>query len=578
MTLSRSLPRRLLGLALALLGAACGPDPASPATTGAIGISAAVSSASVTAVEVSVTGAGIASPLRASLTRSGGAWTGTIDAVPAGADRVVEALARDAGGSVLFRGTATGVSVAAGVMTAVTLVLQEVTPPPPYENTAPVIDGVTVSTLSPIPGETISLGVTAHDVDPGAVLTYRWAASSGTFAPVQANTAAVQWTAPSTGAATFTISVTVTDEKGLATTASFDLTTAPAVGAVQVDVTTNAAPVVTAMTATPGSAAAGQPISLTASATDADGDPLHLAWSADCAGTFAAPIGAVATFTPGAAPAGNLCHLTVAATDGRGGSATGTVGIWVGLQAPPVTVPGGGVTPGPVATLVIENWGSPPPPPHFTEVIIVRALDASGRAVPGATVQFSVDGATSPASVVTGADGRASTTWLIPRCTDPLAPSPPWPLGATVPSCTWLADAWVDTGSGVVFTAAPAVVEVSALEVPPRRADLNGTYTGTVTADPGSGTHPFCANGPIQLDLLDGVVSLWGMATQVAEDGTVLVDQAPGLFLTDSVVSGAFVVDAAGHASGAGTVTRVNAAEPLTPAFNCASTWAVQRN
>ena len=57
-----------------------------------------------------VTATDIATPMVASLTRSGSEWTGTVSAVPAGANRTVRADAKDAGGTVIYQGSATGVT------------------------------------------------------------------------------------------------------------------------------------------------------------------------------------------------------------------------------------------------------------------------------------------------------------------------------------------------------------------------------------------------------------------------------------------------------------------------------------
>lgn len=53
------------------------------------------------------------------------------------------------------------------------------------------------------------------------------------------------------------------------------------VGSVDVDVGVNQCPVLASVTASPEAVEVGQPVALSASATDADGDPLTYSWSAD---------------------------------------------------------------------------------------------------------------------------------------------------------------------------------------------------------------------------------------------------------------------------------------------------------
>jgi hypothetical protein len=322
-----------------MLAGGCGSERSRTSDPrGAIAISAALSDADVSIVEVTVTGTGIATPMTANLTRSGGEWTAALTDVPAGSDRTVQANARDAGGTLIYQGSATGVAVTPGATAAVVIVMQQVAPPPPFSDTAPVIDSVVASDLTPLAGDTISLDVTAHDDDAASVLSYQWTATGGTFTPSAANAAHVQWTVPSpNAAATYTISVTATDEKGLAASVSFDIGVPLTPGSLQLNVTVNSWPAVSAMTATPTSVATGSAVALSATATDSDGDSVTVTWTADCAGSFSSATGASTTFTPSAPPVGNRCTVTATAADAKGGSATGSVGVWVGLGAAPVS-------------------------------------------------------------------------------------------------------------------------------------------------------------------------------------------------------------------------------------------------
>jgi hypothetical protein len=126
----------------------------------------------------------------------------------------------------------------------------------------------------------------------------------------------------------------VTDSGGLSTSASLDVTVLSSgeQGAAQVTVSFNSAPRVDAFRATPAQLTVGQTTSVSASASDLDGDSLSYAWSASCAGAWDDASVGSARFTPSALPAGscNNCELTVAVSDARGGHATGTLALCVG--------------------------------------------------------------------------------------------------------------------------------------------------------------------------------------------------------------------------------------------------------
>jgi len=66
-------------------------------------------------------------------------------------------------------------------------------------NSCPVIDGVSANPASVVVGQTMALGVTAHDPDSGpAVLTYSWIASSGTLTGSTTSTPTFTCTQPGT--------------------------------------------------------------------------------------------------------------------------------------------------------------------------------------------------------------------------------------------------------------------------------------------------------------------------------------------------------------------------------------------
>ena len=65
-------------------------------------------------VRVEVRGPGIVSPLTTELTQVGGVWQGTVANIPAGADRVIEGFAYNAASVVLYKGSTSAITIAAG--------------------------------------------------------------------------------------------------------------------------------------------------------------------------------------------------------------------------------------------------------------------------------------------------------------------------------------------------------------------------------------------------------------------------------------------------------------------------------
>jgi hypothetical protein len=330
---------------LSLVAASCGAER--HPSLGSIHGSVTVAPSEVARVALTVSGPGLPAPVTVDLAPTPGtvgSWQGGLDGLAPGDGYAVSAGAYDVAGTLLYQGAAAPVAVGAGTTTLVAIVAQQVTPPPVWGNTPPRIDSVVASNTSPAPNEAVALSVAAHDPDPGATLTYSWFASGGAildpFAP------AVTWIAPGPGPQTLT--VVVSDDKGASADFSFALVVEdlPKSGSISVKVSVNSWPVVSALATSPTRVDVGQTAAVSAAVSDADGDPLGFAWSADCQGFFADPASQATSFTPTAPPANGLCTLTFAASDGRGGSGSGFVGLWVG--PPPQVVVGGGGTP-PVA-------------------------------------------------------------------------------------------------------------------------------------------------------------------------------------------------------------------------------------
>ncbi|HYI01956.1 kelch repeat-containing protein [Hyalangium sp.] len=324
------IPRRLPFLAAVMLLslAACTTQPQGSAQVFA-SAQQALSADDVTRVRVTVSAQDMSS-LVVELARSNGSWGGLIGNIPTGSNRSFLAEAFDSSGALRFQGQASGVTITANQTTAVAITLQEVPPPPPYGNEVPVIDSLVASATSVPAGGTLSLTATAHDPNPGDTLTFAWASSGGTFfAPTAASSS---WTAPSSAGVQI-LTLTVTDSQGAAVSVSIAINVVSGVstGNAAVNISFNLWPVVSKVSASLNRLDAGQSTTLSANASDADGDALSYQWIATCPGTWTNATSSAASFVPSSVPAGtcNNCRLTVTVQDGRGGQTTGALSLCV---------------------------------------------------------------------------------------------------------------------------------------------------------------------------------------------------------------------------------------------------------
>ncbi|WNG44853.1 kelch-like protein [Archangium minus] len=338
-----------------------------------------------------------------------GVWGGTIGNIPAGAHRSFQAQAFDASGILLFQGAASGVTISEDQTTLVAITLQEVNPPPAFDNEAPLIDSLEASAISVPAGGSLSLVASAHDPNPGDVLSYDWTATAGSFSsPSEASTS---WTAPdSTGIQSLTL--TVTDSRGLSSRVvlAIHVSLNGGEGEAQLSIAFNSSPRVASLSASPTRLPVGQTTSVSVSASDPDGDSLSYAWSASCSGSWTNASSSSAQFTPSLLPAGacNNCRLTVSVSDGHGGLNTGTV------------------------ALCISNT----PPSHQLPPAIIRTYRSSDSASPGQVLTYEVVASDPQGSALsfiweasTGAldppshDAfRSRVTWTAPSCVSASAP------------------------------------------------------------------------------------------------------------------------------------------------------------
>ncbi|WP_233595705.1 MULTISPECIES: Ig-like domain-containing protein [Corallococcus] len=388
-----------LGLVLALAG--CGSaqqDVAEGSAQAVVTMSQALSASDVARMELTVSGAGMTTRTDA-LVKTGGQWGGVLGQLPAGSGRTFSAQAFDASNTVRYSGQVANVTVQAGQTTAVTLLLQEVNAPPSFENAAPRILSLVASPGTVAPGGQVALQATADDPNVGDTLTYTWTAASGSFSAASSLTST--WTAPATPGPVV-LTLTVTDSKGASTSLSVTVTVSTGAGSAAVNIAVNTWPQVATVTALPSSIAVGQASTVTAAASDNDGDSLGYQWTASCVGTWTNATSASASFTPSAQPSGGTCTLTVVASDGRGGQGQGSLGIYVG--------PG---TSGRFPPEVVETSQSSASVPASGGTITFRV---KAQDVQGSALGFTWATSTGTLGTATNTASSSEVLWTAPSC------------------------------------------------------------------------------------------------------------------------------------------------------------------
>ena len=193
------------------------------------------------------------------------------------------------------------------------------------QGSSPVIQSLSVQGLPSAPGGAITATVTANSTQ-GLALTYTWTTYNGWSVISGGSTPTATIQAPSTYAASGTVTVQVSDTYGRYVLVPIPVST---VG--------NSAPVIDSMSTSPITVRPGGMMTATVSTNDPDGDTLAFTWSvppgwriASGQGTSAISITAPASYNTGG-------YITVTISDGHGESVQGTLYICTYFLSPTIS-------------------------------------------------------------------------------------------------------------------------------------------------------------------------------------------------------------------------------------------------
>jgi hypothetical protein len=306
----------------------------------------ALSLANVAAVDVSVSGQGIPTPLESPLfLQADGTWQTTLGHITVGTGRTFAAKAYDSTNKThrIYSGSVTNVAISAGSVANVIIVLQEDAPIPDFANHAPIIDGMSVSSTGVFCGDNVAIRLFVHDPDQGETEGLRFTSgqSCGSFAtPVITTNDSGQrvganlWTAPAADG-DCRLSFGIADVHGaMAMTAvTIKVSAAPDTGGARVSTLVESYPIITNVTSTPVAPAsflaAGGSTTLMVLATSPDQEPLTFSWSSDCVGVFDNASTQSSRFTLASGSTAATCSFTVLVS---GPSREGSDGQWQKLS------------------------------------------------------------------------------------------------------------------------------------------------------------------------------------------------------------------------------------------------------
>ena len=391
---------RLVRVALLVQLCTCATDEQGEAQVD-VSISA-LSAADVMTVRLTISAPDMQT-MSTNLVRIGSVWKGTIGKIPVGTNRAFNAEALDLNALPVYAGGVTGITIATGSPTGVTLVLQELNPPPPFENAAPQITALVVSAVDAAPGDTIEALLQATDAN-GDSLTFDWTGSDGVLESSGSNIN-VYWTLGAEG--DYTLTGRVTDPKGASDSISVTVAVraSNAKGAAVVTASVNTFPRLSSITSTSGRIHVGANVELTASAFDPDGNPLTFSWNSNCNGiwtTLSADATEISMRFELLDPLGaSICSFRADATDPTGARGEGQLHVAVGAPVEPHILP-----------VVDSTFQSMATADHQAQVV----LRVSGHAYGGGSVaiEWITFGGTLGTPV--GTTDTSEVTWTAPGC------------------------------------------------------------------------------------------------------------------------------------------------------------------
>lgn len=189
-------------------------------------------------------------------------------------------------------------------------------------NTPPIVEGLNAAPQTLQPEGTATITALANDPDSDE-LSYQWSAPEG-WSIDDPTEPIIEVTAPDRYGATGIFELTVTDSRGLQTSARLPLATM-----------TNEGPVISSIEAPALTVGREETLQLNVSASDPNDDPLSFSWSAPSGWTFDDPRASSPTLTAPNSP-GEMATLEVSVADGNGGRTTGSMVISTRRNTAPV--------------------------------------------------------------------------------------------------------------------------------------------------------------------------------------------------------------------------------------------------
>jgi hypothetical protein len=332
------------------------------------------------------------------LEQKDGRWMVSLDGLDFSADYEVVATGRDTSGNAVSSSNTVDATLEEGRTSQMLIALQATGAENAGDASSQLVDALWASAKKVNTGETVALSVWAHDVDPSSALTFEWSAGCGKFSAK--NIAATTWLAPSHDDLC-DLKVVIRDSGGRWASAGLQVQVGVGngTGRAVVEIFINAAPQVTAMTASPGPIENGSAVQFLVSANDPDGDKLSYQWTSTCPGAFDNPTQAATKFLPALTTGATTCSFSVAVGDGRGGVGNGT--LVLSTSKPAVYV-------APAMGLTYQS----PDAPEAGDVVIFHA-EASNPEGQSLTWRWSANAGTFTAE--TDQAGSSEIRWTAPE-------------------------------------------------------------------------------------------------------------------------------------------------------------------